>query len=95
MGPDYEVDWVDAYFTGKQHRREGVNPKAGEKKYGDVKFADSVNNKYPIDTEDHVRAAWSYINMPKNAAKYTPSEVSAIKSRIKAAAKKFGIQISN
>jgi hypothetical protein len=24
------------------------NPEEGERKYGDVEFADSVNNKYPV-----------------------------------------------
>lgn len=36
-------------------RRKDVNPKEGEREYGDVTFADPVNNKYPIDTPDHVR----------------------------------------
>ena len=56
--------------SAKIDRREDVNPEYGENKYGDVKFADPVNNKYPIDTEEHVRAAWSYINHKDNAAKY-------------------------
>lgn len=68
--------------------------KQGEEKYGDVKYADPKNKKYPVDTEAHVRAAWSYINMPRNSKKYSTEEVSAIKSRIKTAAKKLGIQIS-
>ena len=42
------------------HRREDVNPQRGEKEYGDVAFADPVNKKYPVDTPEHVRAAWSY-----------------------------------
>jgi hypothetical protein len=41
-------------------RREDVNPERGEHEYGDVEFADPVNKKYPIDTPEHVRAAWSY-----------------------------------
>ena len=41
----------------KIDRREGVNPKEGERKYGDVEFADPVNNKYPVDTAAHERAA--------------------------------------
>lgn len=39
------------------HRRNDVNPPEGEHKYGDVQFADPTNNKYPIDSPDHVRAA--------------------------------------
>lgn len=63
------------------------------KPYGDVKYADPKNGKYPIDTEEHVRAAWSYINMPKNAAKYPMNGVSlaSVKAKIKAAMKKFNI----
>ena len=76
-------------------RREDTNPEAGENKYGDVKFADPTNNKYPIDTEEHVRAAWSYINHKDNAAKYSPDEVKTIKARIKRAAGKFDIEISD
>jgi HK97 family phage prohead protease len=51
--------------------------------------------RYPLDSADHVRAAWSYINMPKNAAKYSAEQVASIKARIRSAAKKFGIQISD
>lgn len=75
-------------------RREDVNPGEGEHKYGDVQFADPTNNKYPIDTEEHVRAAWSYINKRANADKYDPDEVETIKARITRAAKKFDIDIS-
>ncbi len=63
------------------------------KPYGDVKYADPKNGKYPIDTAEHVRAAWAYINMPKNQKDYSAAELAQIKDRIKAAAKKFGIKI--
>jgi hypothetical protein len=79
----------------KIDRRDDVNPKEGERKYGDVEFADPVNNKYPIDTEEHIRAAWSYINHKDNAAKYDKDEVALIKKRIKRAAKKHDIEISS
>lgn len=75
-------------------RREDVSPKEGLREYGDVQFADPTNKKYPIDTEEHVRAAWSYINHKDNAAKYDADEVKAIKDRIKRAAKTFDIEIS-
>lgn len=51
-----------------------------------VAYADPADKKYPIDTEEHIRAAWSYINMPKNADKV--SNVKEIKARIIAAWKK-------
>lgn len=74
-------------------RRKDVNPERGENEYGDVEFADPVNNKYPIDSEKHVRAAWSYINHKDNASKYDADEVETIKKRIKKAAKKYDIEI--
>lgn len=79
----------------KIDRRENTAPKYGEHKYGDVIFADPVNNKYPIDTPEHIRAAWSYINHKDNAAKYDSDEVDTIKTRIKAAAKKQDIEIES
>ena len=81
-------------MTKRIDRRDDVNPERGEREYGDVEFADPTNNKYPIDTEEHVRAAWSYINHKDNAAKYDRDEVKLIKNRIKRAAKKFDIEIS-
>lgn len=61
--------------------------------YGDVPFADSVNKKYPVDTSEHVRAAWSYIHHADNAAKYDTDEVEVIKRRIRQAAKQQGVEI--
>ena len=76
-------------------RREDVSPKEGEHKYGDVKYADPTNKKYPIDTPEHVRAAWSYINHEDNAAKYDRDEVKTMKERIKRAAKDKGVEIGD
>ena len=75
-------------------RRDDVNPREGEHKYGDVTFADPVNNKYPIDTPEHIRAAWSYIHHKDNAAKYEAGEVKQIENRIKRAAEQAGVEIS-
>jgi hypothetical protein len=66
-----------------------------DKPYGDVKYADEKNNKYPIDTAAHVKAAWSYINMSKNQKDYSADELASIKAAIKKAAKKFDIEISD
>lgn len=67
----------------------------GNVTYADPGYQDDGVKRYPLDTEAHVRAAWSYINMPKNQKAYSSEQVSAIKSRIKTAAKKFGIEISD
>ena len=66
--------------------------------YGDVSYADpgylsDKKKRYPIDTEAHVRAAWSYINQSKNVTQYSAAQARRIKSRIKTAAKKFNINI--
>lgn len=71
-----------------------------EKPYGDVKYADPGYQddgvkRYPLDSEAHCRAAWSYINMPRNASKYTAEQLKMIKDRIKSAAKKYGIEIND
>lgn len=68
--------------------------------YGDVKYADpgyqgDKQKRYPIDTIEHVRAAWAYINQADNAAKYDPADLKKVRARIKAAAKKFGVTISD
>lgn len=75
-------------------RRDDADPKEGAEKYGDVTFADPVNKKYPIDKPEHIRAAWSYINHEDNAAKYDADEVRTIKGRIKRAAERHDIEIS-
>lgn len=38
----------------KIDKRDDLNPDCGENKYGNVEFADSTNNKYPIDTPEHI-----------------------------------------
>lgn len=57
------------------------------------KYADPKNHRYPIDTEEHVRAAWSYIHQKKNQSGFNASELATVKSRIASAAKKYGIKL--
>jgi hypothetical protein len=67
-----------------------------EKPYGDVSYADpgyrDGQKRYPVDTEAHCRAAWSYIHQADNRRFYTAEQLSAIEGRIKAAGKKYGIE---
>jgi hypothetical protein len=68
--------------------------------YGDVKYADpgyqqDKKKRYPLDSEEHCRAAWDYINMPKNASKYSPEHLKLIKGRIKEALKKYGVTVND
>ncbi len=78
--PDSKVDIA---------QREDVSPKEGTRDYGDVQFADPINHRYPIDCEEHIRAAWSYLHQGKNADKYPAEDVARMKSRIVAAWKKL------
>lgn len=72
--------------------------KSKPSKYENVEkkeFADTTNYKYPLDSEDHVRAAISYFAMPKNYSKYEITERKIIANKIKNAAKKYKINLSN
>ena len=71
-------------FT-KIAQRKDTTPKEGKDKYGDVAFADEKNKKYPIDTSEHIHAAWNYINKEENASKYSSEDVTKIKNKIIAA----------
>lgn len=61
--------------------------------YADPGYQKDGKKRYPINTADHVRAAWSYINQSGNASKYSSQQVSKIKARIRSAAKKLGVSI--
>lgn len=61
--------------------------------YADPGYQADKKARYPIDTAAHVRAALSYISKASNAKMYTAKQLTRIKGRIKAAAKKFGIKI--
>src|SRR6516164_7305429 len=87
-----EEDEMEEVTLDEEYRAEQEQDHKSQ--YGNVPYADSKHHKYPIDTKAHVKAAWSYINMPKNAKFYSSSELATIKGKIKAAAKKFGIEIS-
>lgn len=55
--------------------------------YGDVDYADpgyqtDKKKRYPIDTAEHIKAAWSYINKAKNQTPYSSAEVEKIKEKI-------------
>lgn len=63
-------------------KRKDINPETGLHKYGDIEFADSVNKKYPIDTEEHIRAAWNYIHIPRDYKKYSDKDAEIIKDKI-------------
>ena len=63
-------------------KRDDVYKNRGLHEYGNVEFADDVNNKYPIDTEEHIRAAWNYIHIPRDYEKYSDKDRKTIENRI-------------
>lgn len=71
--------------------------KAPPKGYPEAKkqYADPENYKYPLDTEQHVRAAIAYFSKPKNYSMYSRDERRAMWNRIIRAAKRFGIEVAN
>jgi hypothetical protein len=85
VGQEAVLNPLSAYgetILGKVAKRGDASAKEGKDKYGDVEFADATNKKYPLDTEEHIRAAWNYINKDKNAAKYDAKDVKTIKAKI-------------
>jgi HK97 family phage prohead protease len=71
------------------------NAPYGDVAYGDPGYQKDGKKRYPIDTADHVRAAWSYINQADNAKLYSSEHLAAIKGRIKGAAKRLGVEIAD
>jgi hypothetical protein len=66
--------------------------------YGPVKYADpgyqsDKQKRYPVDTLEHAKAAWSYVNQGDNAAKYTAPQLKRVRARIVAVLKKFGVDV--
>jgi hypothetical protein len=58
--------------------------------YGAVEYADpgyqaDGKKRYPIDTERHIRAAWTFISRPSNAQRYSATQLDQVKARIIAA----------
>jgi hypothetical protein len=56
-----------------------------ELNFADPGYQPDGKQRYPIDTERHLRAAWSYTNKPRNARRYTAEQVRQIKAKIIAA----------
>lgn len=91
--------------TGEWPAEKGVESQvstetfADKTPYGDVPYADPGYQddgvkRYPIDTEEHIRAAWSYINQSDNAAKYTSQELRRVKARIQRAMERIGADVT-
>jgi len=72
---------------GDDHMPEngGGNDPYGDRDYADPGYRPDAKQRYPIDTERHIRAAWAFIHLPQNARHYTDGQLERIKARIVAA----------
>jgi len=97
MAKGFNDETVRAPWDRPEDRQEAaMDELTADRPYGDVPYADpgyqeDGKARYPLDTEEHVRAAWTYINQEKNAAFYTPKQLMAIRQKIMMAMKRFGI----
>ena len=78
--PEISEDVMEKVFEFLSDAMEADDPK---KPYGNVTYADpgyqaDKKKRYPLDSEQHVKAAWSYINVAKNAAKYSSAQLARI-----------------
>jgi len=63
--------------------------------YADPGYQGDKAKRYPLDTKARAKAAWSYINQAKNARNYTAAQLKRIKGRIRAALKKYGVEVTD
>jgi len=95
-----EAREIDTILERVAKDKEMTTHKTPPKKYRETgaksrsDYADPDNYKYPIHTEENVRAALSYFSKPANANKYPPAKRKQIWNRILAAARKYKIEIS-
>jgi uncharacterized Zn finger protein (UPF0148 family) len=84
----------DGLCTVCTHEADSPKPLTPGSSYADPGYQKDKRLRYPLDTKSHARSAWGYINKAKNAAKYTANQLARIKGKIKAACKRFGIDIA-
>lgn len=70
-------------------------PQTKASRYADPGYQPDKAKRYALDSKEQAKAAWAYINVPKNAKLYTAAQLKRIKGRIKAALRKFGVEISS
>jgi hypothetical protein len=63
--------------------------------YADPGYQPDGKQRYELDSATHIRAAWAFISQAKNAKPYTGQQLKRIKGRIKSAAAKAGVTITD
>ena len=104
LGDHEEVEPKQKYEPVERMNEDGVLVRSdGKEPYGkpaDADYADPGYQKdkvkrYPLVSKEKAKSAWRYINMPANAAKYAPEDLVAVRAKIKAACKKFGVEVED
>src|SRR6516162_3114769 len=80
-------------MNGRSGRGGGSSPD-DDVEYADPGYQADGQHRYPVDTAEHARAAWSYINKASNASAYSSDDLAKVKAKIRAACAKFGIEIA-
>ena len=75
--------------------KRGSGTKGAGRVWADPGYQKDKKQRYDISTKANAKAAWAYINQDDNAKKYTPAQLKRIKSKIKAALSKFGVQVAS
>lgn len=76
----------------RSYKGAGVSPRPdGTYAFADPGFQADRKMRFPVDSPEHVLAAYRYINDPDNAAKYDSGQLVTIKSNISSAMRKHSI----
>ena len=65
-----------------ESRKEAGSGDYGNVAYADPGYQEDKKKRYPLNNASRIRAAWSYIHMPKNRAFYSADQLAKIESRI-------------
>lgn len=89
-------NWVEATAVDSL----AVTLTGGKKPFGNVRYADpgfqsDGKKRYPLDTEEHVRASLSHISQAKYQAEYADEDYATVRRAIESEAKKKGIQVAD
>lgn len=69
-------------------------PYGDDANYADPGYQKDKKKRYPLNTKQRAKSAWSYINQADNARLYTSAQLKRIKQRIVKALKGYGVQVS-
>jgi hypothetical protein len=84
-----EKVYEDVVKFTKAGKKTPDAPYGEDTPYADPGYQEDGKKRYPVDTEAHVRAAWSYVNQDKNAKQYSSGDLAKVKAKIVAAWKKL------